>query len=319
MKNPKVNSTVKSAAQTRKALWKVWNQVTEVEENEKFFMNLLKEGVAVAADEELIKSENQRRRAGNISENRVKEMRKVLTINKLEDCRKGGTNLRKKRAKLRGDLSKLISERMMKTWISKVKKHCGQVREQLRKRKSKKVEWLKKKYANEKEHTPTEELGIFKNCRLFKEELEPKEVGGVQVILREGETLDISDCEKELLKLGPKYCLLKSCKSESMSCAIESAITKHKWECLNLETDEEPKDQSEEERIEAKRIKDLSEKMGAEARTPFCPKSKTFNLNKKKTTDYKKNSRVILPKAQSAEKESKLEVLRVELEEVHKK
>ena len=46
-------------------------------------------------------------------------------------------------------------------------------------------------------------------------------------------------------------------------------------------------------------------------------KEKVFDLRKQKVTDYKKNSRVILPRAQSAEKESKLEVLRVELQNEH--
>ena len=42
-------------------------------------------------------------------------------------------------------------------------------------------------------------------------------------------------------------------------------------------------------------------------------------MQKKRVTDYKKNSRVVLPRAQSNEKESKLEVLRMELLEEHRK
>ena len=42
-------------------------------------------------------------------------------------------------------------------------------------------------------------------------------------------------------------------------------------------------------------------------------------MARKRVTDYGKNSRVILPRAQTAEKESKLEVLRAELLHEHKK
>ena len=53
--------------------------------------------------------------------------------------------------------------------------------------------------------------------------------------------------------------------------------------------------------------------------TIYDEKSKTFNMNKRKVTDYKKSSCVIFPRAQCAEKEGKLEVVRVELMESHKK
>ena len=52
--------------------------------------------------------------------------------------------------------------------------------------------------------------------------------------------------------------------------------------------------------------------MSGNARTPYDSKSKSFDLGRQKVTDYKKNSRVTLPRAQSSEKESKLEVAREE-------
>ena len=43
-----------------------------------------------------------------------------------------------------------------------------------------------------------------------------------------------------------------------------------------------------------------------------------MNINKKKVTDNKKNSHVIFPRVQTAEKDSILEVLRMELLNQHK-
>ena len=47
--------------------------------------------------------------------------------------------------------------------------------------------------------------------------------------------------------------------------------------------------------------------------------NKVFNMGRKRVTDYRKNSCVILARAQTANEESKLEVLRMELQEEHKR
>ena len=76
---------------------------------------------------------------------------------------------------------------------------------------------------------------------------------------------------------------------------------------------------TEEEKEEDDRVRQLSEELAAEAREVFNHKGKVFNMQRKRVTDYKRNSRVILPRAQTIDQESKLEVLRVELLEEHKK
>ena len=74
-----------------------------------------------------------------------------------------------------------------------------------------------------------------------------------------------------------------------------------------------------EEQKETERLQELAEKLTAESRIIYDEKTKTFNMNKRKVTDYKKSSCLIFPRAQCAEKESKLEVVRLELMEQHKK
>ena len=124
------------AAQIERALRRVWVKCTESEENEKFFGDLLNKGVGVPSDEEFLKSEEGRRKAGGVGEKGRKELLVVLTNGKLEDCRKGGTKLRKQRGKLRRRLKDLVSERQYKNVCSKVKKHCAHIRVRVRKEKA---------------------------------------------------------------------------------------------------------------------------------------------------------------------------------------
>ena len=50
----------------------------------------------------------------------------------------------------------------------------------------------------------------------------------------------------------------------------------------------------------------------------FDDKTNTMNLNRKKVTDFRRNSRVVLLRAQSGVKERNLEVLRRELDQSHR-
>ena len=114
---------------------------------------------------------------------------------------------------------------------------------------------------------------------------------GVEIVLMEGETINLSDCERTLLKRGPGYCILKSVREEGFCCALEECIVKHKWECLNEEEEDEDPPSIEvlspEDRKELERVQALTEEMAASARTLYDSKSKTFDLGKQKVMDYK--------------------------------
>ena len=142
-----------------------------------------------------------------------------------------------------------------------------------------------------------------------------KEVEGPVVVQMEGEEIVLSDCERELLTRGPKYCVLRSCNEEEMVGNIECSTVKYKWDEMAQGEEEkgELSNMSEEERVEQERLDAVADEMAAETRCIFSEEDKTWNLNKKRVTDYKANSRVILPRALPAEGESKLEVMRIEL------
>ena len=108
------------AAKIERTLRRVAVKCTESEENEKFFGNLLDNGVGVPSDKEFLKTEEGRRKAGGVGEKERSEMLSILTRGKLDDCKKGGRKLRKQRGKLRTRLKDVVSERQSKNVCSKV-------------------------------------------------------------------------------------------------------------------------------------------------------------------------------------------------------
>ena len=75
---------------------------------------------------------------------------------------------------------------------------------------------------------------------------------------------------------------------------------------------------SEEERIENTRVAQLAENMSAQTRMVYNSEQGVWDARGLRVTDYKNNSRVIFPKAQTGEKENDLEVLRAELLHHHR-
>ena len=75
---------------------------------------------------------------------------------------------------------------------------------------------------------------------------------------------------------------------------------------------------SEEERIENERVAQLAEEMSAQTRMVYDSEQDKWDARGLRVTDYKHNSRVIFPKAQSGDKENNLEVLRAEILHQHR-
>ena len=67
------------------------------------------------------------------------------------------------------------------------------------------------------------EISEFAECRVFQENpsVECEEVSGPVVVCREGEDLQLSSDEWQLLARGPKYCVVRNCKEEDMRVEIE--------------------------------------------------------------------------------------------------
>ena len=159
------------------------------------------------------------------------------------------------------------------------------------------------------------ELAKYSECKVFQSipglEVIPGE--GPVIVLGEGETLSLSREKFLLLDKGPKYCVVKKCSEEQAECDTETAIIKEKWDRMGRDTENMDETLTDEELKDRDRGAQLAEEVEAQTRLAYDEDTKIWSGASLRVTDYKANSRVILPKALSPVEESKLEVLRVEL------
>ena len=118
-----------------------------------------------------------------------------------------------------------------------------------------------------------------------------------------------------MMELGPNFCVIAGCSEEGFRCDIETSIVKEKWDRMSRDGDEEGEDHTTtEEEDEKNRLEQLAEETAAQARQAYDSETKRWSGAGLRVTDYKANTRVILPKALSHSEESKLEVIRMELQ-----
>ena len=126
----------------------------------------------------------------------------------------------------------------------------------------------------------------------------PEEGEGPVIVCMEGETLPMSREEFLCLELGPKYCVVRGCTEEGFKCDIETTIVKEKWDRMSRDYEGgEDNYATEEERIEADRVAQLGEEVAAQSRQAYDSDKNTWSGAGLRVTDYKANTRVILPKA----------------------
>ena len=132
--------------------------------------------------------------------------------------------------------------------------------------------------------------------------------------------ISITEEEKTLLKLGPKFCMLRNLIEEEFEADLEECFVKIKWAMMGDEGDEGRKleDITLEIALGKKVCQTIKEEkkeerdiLEAETRMIFNWKIRTMNLAKRRATDLKGNSRVFFPReALSLKEESALETLR---------
>ena len=318
---PNVPTVPNNTAKTESSMRTAWEKCIEAEEVNLMFRKLLAEGVGT--DQIECASRSNAGKAKWL--NRGEEGRRQVVCDEVKariaDSACKIRKLKLKRSKATNDLKNKVSNNIFKRKMSKLFQFCEEKRESVRSVHNKKVAWMKIKYGRIKDDfSVPDETSEFRECKAFQENasMQPEQPSGPVVVCDSGEELGLSSEEWSLLARGPKYCVVRSCSEEDMRVETETCVLKHKWDCMGREGDEDYELLSGEEKEEHDRVAQLAEEMAAQTRLVHNPEEGSWDARGLRVTDYKHNSRVIFPKAQSSEIESSLEVMRMELLHHHK-
>ena len=203
--------------------------------------------------------------------------------------------------------------RRTKNLMSQVRKEAEVLKKSLQMKNKKKVNHLMKKYLKTEVVRPVpEKLSRYKNINLFKDKEPEKDDPEVEILVIGDVELD--DDTKAVLKLPPKYAILKKLAAEEFKLDEEMSLAKLRYAKRDCPGEEEDKDQEPEISPEEQEQIDI---IAAEGRRIFSPEDKEMDFRNKRVTDLKENSKVHLPKPLSASQEAKIEVRREKWNQVH--
>ena len=209
--------------------------------------------------------------------------------------------------------------RQTRTIIKHLRNEAARERTYQRMRYCKKLDYLREKYANcarEKLDEVPEELREYEDAAVFNGEkfakIEEDEVK-IQIV---GNVL-LSENERKVLRLHPKFALMSDMSDEEMDFEMELCFAKIRYQ-LSRELGEKLSDEDE-AMLKREFTAEEEEKMEedeAKSRQVFDPEGKYFDNRKKRATDLSENSRVCLPKPLPAIEEASIEVRRENIKRV---
>ena len=308
-------------------------KLVEAEERGKFLKCCLKSKVGLGEDENAILSSNEKFRVlGNkkgVLSKKHEEGVNLAMKYKIKDNILFETMLRKKRNWLRGRLESVLGSRShaCRKVVQEVKAYGVKHRKEVKKKNDEKLKHLVKKFGLKQKNVwdlmTREEKKPMGDPSLFREDgnLMGEELRNPAVVMGEGEELSLTKEEKDILRLGPKFCVFKNLDEEEFEADLEETIMKIKWDMMGEEDNggERAKDDIAMEVLlgkkECRRIEDEKEEeevvKDAISRSIFDWEGRSVNYAKRRATDLKGNSRVFFPRqARSLETESNLQTLR---------
>ena len=309
------------------------SKLVKTEETGKLLGNLISANIGVREIEEFVIHEDKKLKGNNVSNSNARYRREMVSNCmkiKFRDNWKTGVGIRKARNKLKGNIEEKLgpNSREFRGIMKSVNNNCMTLRMRLKHKNMKKLEFLKGKYGkieNPIDELKNEDRKKYGGARIFQEDngMKAEEDHEPVIVCMEGEVIELDEDEKSVLLLGPKYCILKNLCEESFEREVEECVIKYRWELKKNEREEDEikrfgEDIMEnincifdEEELEQHDEDKLMEE--AKARMVFDEEGMSFNFARKRVTDIKGNSRVILPKkAKNFELKAKLEMLRTE-------
>ena len=252
----------------------------------------------------------------------------MIMRKKMRDCGKRCIELRRLKTQARKDLENSLGGKTRKYWsiVRETRKYSDNLREELKKKNMRKIKFLSEKYGMKTgimDGMTEDEVKEFGQAEIFEEncKMEGDKLKEPEVVRGKGEDLILSEEERGVLALGPKFCVRNNLNEEAFKGAIEECIAKVKWDLKSDEEEGKKRKNSadiamrqiftEEENEEF----DEEDKMrDALRRMVYNPGEGTWSYSRKRVTDLKGNNQVILPgKLKKFEEEANLEMMRTEL------
>ena len=185
------------------------------------------------------------------------------------------------------------------------------VKKQLHEKYKKKVEHLKEKYKacdDQEEDGPPDDLEDYADLSVYNSnKFKQIEVMNSDILVI-GD-IELSDEEKEVLKLHTKFSILENLKPGGIDADLEASIAKLRMESVK---DKEYENFTNEERKEC-------EEIDAKTRMIFDPTEKLHDNRKRRVTDLRECSRITLPKPLTPDEESRIEVRKRSQKEINEK
>ena len=191
----------------------VCKKLADVEERSKLLENLMKNRVCLASEECFVLKTAAKFRSLGSKKGVISKQREELVLlslkYKIKDNNLFGVKLRRRRTWLRGRLEEGLGKKSKEyREITKdVREYTTMLKKKLRVKNMRKVENLVKKYVRKdnNQYMDKEMKDLVGTPRIFCEEMVGEDIRDPVIVEGEGETINLSPEEYEVLKLGPKF------------------------------------------------------------------------------------------------------------------
>ena len=327
-----------AASREERAYRNLYKKCVKGESTNRLLEELIKKRIGLKDVEEFVRREAKTHKGGGTEENfnskitKHKEERGLvenIMRRKLLGNSKYCIKLRRDRNLAEKTLINILGgkNRVYHGIMKDVKKNGEKLKNVLKMKNAKKVKWLSEKY--EVKIELLEDLTEYERMKYgsaeildMKKSMKGDELREPEIVCGVGEELTLSQEEKLVLALGPKFCVRKTLDEEEFSGQLEECIAKIKWEFMVKEM----KEKKEKEDIsnanimailddeEKREVEEYEEELEAKMRTVFHREDMSWDYGRKRTTDLKGNTMVVLPgRRKIFQEEANLEMLRTEL------
>ena len=127
--------------------------------------------------------------------------------------------------------------------LREVRNHNTVLREKIKKKTNKKIEFLRKKYGKSMrmmDAMTDEEKKLYEGAKIFGEvcDMRGEPLREPEVVNGKNDDVKLTEGKIKVLSLGPKFCVRNDLNEEAFEVALEECITKIRWD---LRSEEENK------------------------------------------------------------------------------